>query len=334
MHRGRIDVETEYGKGSEFTIVLPLDPIAVPEVIGRSNGHAPVEFKSITDLIDDSAARDLRNGNGVAKHLDPSKFLDRNIDHRGLTVLCVDDEPDVLKYLRLTFEDAGYVVMEAGDHDAAIQKARSRPDLICLDLSMPGKDGFEVLKSLRADAGLIDVPVVIVSASAEQARSLKAGARRCLTKPVAAEDLVSTVARSSGAEVGGALVVEDNPDTSKLLTETLIEHGVLVRTAFNGREALDRLAESIPAVIVLDLMMPIMDGFTFLARIENDPVLGRIPIVVLTAKTLDVDEVSRLRRSAPPILTKGRGDTERLVDAILKAALPRRRRDILAEASA
>ena len=336
MHHGRIDVESEYGQGSDFTIVLPLDPVPASPPTGHADLSASNRVKGSTDLIATSRpfkARDGdRNGGGIAKpHLE--KFFVPEPNEGGLMILCVDDEPDVLKYLRLTFEDAGYDVMEAGDHDTAIQNARRRPDLICLDLSMPEKDGFDILKSLRADPDLIDVPVLVVSASAEQARSLKAGARRCLTKPVGAEDLVSTVRDLLAREIGSALIVEDNPDTSKLLSETLMEHGVLVRTAFNGREALERLAESIPSVIVLDLMMPVMNGFSFLSEIQDDPVLGRIPIVILTAKTLDSDEVNRLRSIGAPILTKGRGDTERLVDMILKAALPRRRRNVSEEAT-
>src|SRR5262249_7660714 len=94
--------------------------------------------------------------------------------------------------------------------------------------------------------------------------------------------------------------------------------------AADGREGLARLAESTPSVIILDLMMPIMDGFTFLEQVQVDPVWSRIPVVILTAKTLEPGEVARLGQVSAAILTKGRGDTEQLVEASLQAVLPGR----------
>ena len=110
-----------------------------------------------------------------------------------------------------------------------------------------------------------------------------------------------------------------------MLATTLSEHGFAVRTAANGWEGLARLAESTPSVIVLDLMMPIMDGFAFLDHAQLDPVWSRIPVVVLTAKTLEPQAVARLSQVSAAILTKGRGDTEQLIDVILEAVLPGRR---------
>jgi len=244
----------------------------------------------------------------------------------GVSILCIDDEPDVLTFLQLTFEDAGYNVMLACDHDLAIAEAKAmRPDLICLDLSMPGKDGFEVLKSLRADPELCHIPVVVVSVSSDEARCLASGALRYLAKPVQAVDLMATVRDVLAGAVGSALVVEDNPEIARLYADLLgQEEGLEVRTAANGREGLDSLAESVPSVIVLDLMMPVMDGFTFLEYIQSDPVWSQIPVIVLTAMILSPEEVARLELSTAAILIKGRDATEQVISSILKTVRTRR----------
>ena len=313
MHGGRIDVASEFGQGTEFTVLLPLPEKASPAALG------PIEVA-------------VSRPNGVC--VKPAAALPNpSLENRsaplpksgGVTVLCVDDEPDVLTFLQLTFEDAGYNVLLAYDHDAAIAEAKARaPDLICLDLNMPGKDGFEVLKTLRADPDLSHIPVIVVSVSSEEVRCLACGALRHLAKPVQAIDLLEMVRDVLADAVGSALIVEDDPDIVRLYAELLAENGLDVRTAANGREALDRLAEFVPSVIVLDLVMPIIDGFTFLDVVQHDPVWSRIPVIIFTAKTLAPEEVAQLERSSAAILIKGRDSTEQVVDSILKTARTKR----------
>jgi len=296
MHGGRIDVVSEFGKGSEFTLLLPIKP---DEATAAAESDQP-EMLGV----------DARNGAGGARQV--------ALQPESMTILCVDDEPDVLKFLGLTFEDAGYNVILAENHDSAIAQAENhRPDLICLDLRMPDKDGFDVLDSLRRDAALGSVPVVVVSASDEQTKALDAGARYCLAKPVNPDTLLAIVRDVLSGKDQKALVVEDDPDTAKLIGEVLTDHGIAVRTASNGKEALARLARFTPSVIVLDLMMPVMDGPQFLEHIQMDAAWRSIPVIILTAKTLSPAEVARLSRVSQAILTKGRASTEELVQTIL-----------------
>ncbi len=291
LHGGRIDVTSEYGTGSEFTVLIPTQPLSAPPPAADTD-------------------------------LEPTAEESTN----GIVILCVDDEPDVLKYLKLTFEDAGYNVLLAGDHDSAIAQAqRGRPDLICLDIRMPGKDGYEVLKSLRKEPDFATVPVIVVSALGDEAHSLQCGARCYLTKPVDSDHLIEQVQSVLANEIESVLIVEDDPDAAKLLAGSLTERGVEVHTAANGKEGLARLGESTPSVIVLDLMMPVMDGFEFLEHIQIDPMWSRIPVVILTAKTLGLIEIERLSKVSEAILTKGRDDTVQIIDTVLKSVLPKRR---------
>ena len=308
MHGGRIGVTSEYGKGSEFTVLLPTE-----------SSHEA------------SAAEDTTPPERVARAESPpvaqhSASEGEAARFGGITILCVDDEPDILKFMHLTFEDAGYNVLLAEGHDSAIEQAQSHsPDLICLDIHMPGKNGYEVMETLHGDPALASVPVVVVSVGTSEAKALGAGALRYVAKPVDAEHLVSVVRDVLVGEVTEVLIVEDDPDTLRLLTGTLDRRGIAVRTAANGQEALSQLAESVPSAILLDLMMPVMDGFTVLQRIQDHPVWKEIPVIVLTAKTLDTEDVEKLSTQSEAILTKGQADTERLIDEILNAVLSRRR---------
>ncbi len=307
LHGGRIDVSSEIGRGSEFALILPVER----NPSRRTSQGAPPPVPAALRVVSESVVRE-------AAAADPG---------RGVTILCVDDEPDALKYLKLTFEDAGYRVFTAAGHDEAVAGARAhRPDLICLDLSMPGKDGFEVVRSLRADPTLAGVPVLVVSATSEETRALRAGARLYLAKPAEAGALVEAVQEllvDVGTNAGDILVVDDDRIDRRLVSAALTKRGLRIRTADDGAEALRLVAESPPAAIVLDLMMPVMDGFTFLKHLGQDPVWRQIPVVVMTGRALEPSDVGTLTHACAAVLTKGKGDTGRLVDAVLQAVRPR-----------
>jgi signal transduction histidine kinase/DNA-binding response OmpR family regulator len=309
MHGGRIDVKSEFGQGAEFAVILPVLPTS------RAGAPRPT---ATTRARRTSLKNERTEGRPMPASADS---FESPPPSDGIRILCVDDEPDILTFLQLTFEDAGYYVLLASDHDAAIEEAKARiPDVICLDLNMPGKDGFEVLRTLRTDTGLRQIPVIIVSVNNEEVACLNGGALRYLAKPVRAIDLLEAVQEVLAGDVGNVLIVDDNPDAVRLYAELLGEKGLEVRIAANGLEALDHLRQSIPSVIVLDLMMPVMDGFTFLEIVQRNPIWAQVPVIIFSAMTLTPEEVVRLERSSAAILIKGRDTTTRVVQSILKLA--------------
>ena len=291
MHGGRIEVLSQPGRGSEFTILLPC-------IVGSALPPAPPQ---------------------------PVKPEHPRLPE-GTVILCVDDEPDTLKTLQLTFQDAGYDVHLARDHDEALARAEQlKPDVICLGMSTPGRSGLKILNSLRASKELASIPVLVVSAGADQAEALDVGARCYLTTPLDSERLVDEVRAMLTERIDSALVVEDDPDTARLVAYALKKRGIEVRMATNGAEGLVSLEEFSPSIIILDLMMPVMDGFEFLELVRAHSVWAKLPVVVLTAKARQPHEVVRLSKLCSTILTKGRGDTIQMVKAVLESVLPNKR---------
>jgi CheY-like chemotaxis protein len=198
----------------------------------------------------------------------------------------------------------GFRVVTAASGEEGLRLARElRPDVVTLDVLMPGLDGWAVLSALKGDPGTADIPVVMLTMVDDRNLGYALGAADYLTKPLDRERLVQVVARHRREP--SALVVDDDPETRELLRRLLEREGYQVAEAENGRVALDRIREARPGVILLDLMMPEMDGFEFVRRFrKHDAWLG-IPIVVITAKDLTEEDRRRLNGYVERILQKG-----------------------------
>ena len=185
-------------------------------------------------------------------------------------------------------EEFGCRVITAEGGKQGIAAARKyQPDLITLDLVMPGMTGWEVLKRLKADPELKQIPVVIVSIVAGEGRGRLLGAVDLVTKPFEREDLLRVLWRNLVRKRGGrVLVVDDEADMRTMLTEYLEGVGLEAVTAVDGKDALEKICTEAPDAVLLDLMMPVMGGVGFLKKLRKDPLHTGLPVFVLTGKAV------------------------------------------------
>ncbi|MEQ8461535.1 MAG: response regulator [Sandaracinaceae bacterium] len=239
-------------------------------------------------------------------------------ESREPVVLVVDDDEAMHDLMARHLSGSGLRVVATADPAQAIPLARAvAPVMITLDVLMPRKDGWSVLSELKQDRDLQHIPVVLLSIVDERGFGFALGAADYLVKPVARERLLETVRRHAvSADAKRALIVEDEEATRALMTRALRRDGWSVSEASNGREALSCFAEVAPSVILLDLMMPEMDGFEFLGALREEPAGADIPVVVVTAKDLTEEEVAFFRGRAQAVLRKSIHDREKLVSEV------------------
>ncbi|MDP1762187.1 MAG: response regulator, partial [Deltaproteobacteria bacterium] len=211
------------------------------------------------------------------------------------TVLVIEDDPATRDLLKRFLSKDGFRVKTVAEGEEGLRLARElQPDVITLDVMMSGLDGWAVLTELKADPALADIPVVMLTIVDNKNLGYALGASDYLTKPIQRERLLAVLGKyRRHPQPGPVLVVEDDSDTQEILRRLLVKEGCEVIAAENGRVALERLAESRTMLILLDLMMPEMDGFQFIERVRQHKNWRTIPIVVVTAK--DLTKEDRLR---------------------------------------
>jgi signal transduction histidine kinase/DNA-binding response OmpR family regulator len=238
------------------------------------------------------------------------------------TVLVIDDDPNACDLLARSLAKEGFKVVTAASGDAGLEAARRhRPDLVTLDVLMPGMDGWAVLRSLKSDPEVAKIPVVMVSMVDGHDMGRVLGAADFLQKPVDRDQLAGLVRKYRGPRAPcPAIVIEDDPASREVLRRTLEQDGWRVCEAANGREGLALVADGIPDLILLDLMMPEMDGFEFVERLRANAAWSRIPVVVVTARDLSLDDRERLKGRVRKILQKGAFSRDQLAREIRQLA--------------
>jgi CheY-like chemotaxis protein len=226
----------------------------------------------------------------------------------------------VIYLLRENLAEAGYRVVGATTGDDGLQKARAlRPFAITLDIMMPHKDGWEVLHELKADPATRDIPIIVVSIVDNKNLGYRLGAFDYLLKPLDREAIVTALARIHQGQ-GRLLVVDDDPNVVDVVRQLLEGEPYEICSATDGQQALEQISQQPPSVILLDLLMPRMDGFQVIERLQQDARYRPIPVIVLTAKTLTATEQALLDQSVLSVIHKRGLDRDALIEE-LRAAL-------------
>ncbi|MEK7684453.1 MAG: response regulator [Verrucomicrobiota bacterium] len=301
MMGGDLTVSSECGRGSTFAVTLPasvqearLDGATDPSAYG----HRP-------------ATKQADGSPGVAS--ETSLVLPS-----APRVLIIDDDPTIRDLLRRFLSKEGFGVASAASGAQGLELARQlKPAVITLDVMMPGMDGWAVLSALKADPDLENIPVIMVTLLDDKNMGFALGATDYLTKPIDRQRLMAVLHKyQREALPQTVLLVEDDVPTREMLHRSLEKAGWCVTAAENGRVALERVAEKMPALILLDLMMPEMDGFEFMHELRRQPAWQQIPVIVVTAKDITDDDRRRLHGHVNEILQKGSYTTEELLREI------------------
>lgn len=291
MLGGLVSVSSEYGKGSTFTIILPL------------NSEAKVTNKEIVY---------------PTKEIAPPTDTAIGVRPERKVVLVIDDDPQIHWDVRDILEPKGYTILHAFNGEEGVMLARMhKPDVITLDVIMPLMDGWSVLMELKSEPTLADIPVILMTIVSEENLGYALGAVGYITKPIDAEELINKIKLLvSGEKPGPILVVDDDPNARQIMSRSVKRAGFEVVLATNGREALECLAKMEPSLILLDLLMPEMDGFAVIDAVQKNEMWRKIPITIVTAKTLSDEERSMLMKHSNNILQKGQYTRKELVEAI------------------
>jgi ammonium transporter len=304
MMGGDILVDSVHGSGTTFTVILPAN---VAE----------------SQLLEDEARK-----------TDTQEFVIPAVlrNYAGSRVLVIDDDANVRDLITRILTKDGFIVVTATNGKEGIAMAQEhRPDVITLDVMMAGMDGWSVLAALKADANLVNIPVVMLTMVDDRNKGFALGAADYLTKPIDRKRLSQLLNKyrvnrgDTGRLPSGTLmIVEDDPDTREVLARTLEKSGWGIKLATNGREAIDLIErEGLVDLILLDLIMPEMDGLEFIAYVREQPDWQNLPIVVLTAKDLTSEDRQLMNGYVEQVMEKNTFTREELLQEVRELVIAR-----------
>lgn len=229
-----------------------------------------------------------------------------SLDPAERRALVIDDDEAALNLMRRRLSRLGYTVLTAPEGEAGLAIARAeRPDLIVLDIFMPGRTGYEILKEIRGDAMIGATPVIVVTVDDDRSQALRLGATEHLMKPVPQEQLVKALGIFEEQLEGEVLVVEDDPDAADIIIRSAAHVGLGARHAVDGFQALQLIREKAPAAVILDLTLPGLDGFQVLEMIRADEALAHVPVIIVSGRSVSVAEHQTLVNAGCAYFMKG-----------------------------
>jgi CheY-like chemotaxis protein/anti-sigma regulatory factor (Ser/Thr protein kinase) len=289
---GDVTAKSTVGVGSTFTITLPLHYGGAPPV--------PVALSTVPSEVTDTQPED------------------------GPVVLAIDDDPNVIYLLQENLAEAGYRVVGATNGEEGLYKAQAlKPYAIILDILMSPKDGWQVLHELKSDPNTRDIPVIVLSIVDNKELGYRLGAFDYLVKPFDQETVLNILARlaplQAESDQACLLVVDDDPQVVDLVCQLLEDEECQIRSAADGQEALEAISQQPPDIILLDLLMPRLDGFGVIEHLQHSSQHRDIPIIILTAKTLAADELVRLQQRVSKVMLKQGLERETLLQELRHA---------------
>jgi PAS domain S-box-containing protein len=289
---GDLTVESELGKGSTFTLIIPIQYGYRPAASPTDQEPAPVQEAVL--------------------HPEPGSAKKR--------VLVIDDDPDAVYLLEENLNKQEFEIIGARNGHDGIRMAREgQPQAILLDIVMPGADGWQVLHDLKASPVTSDIPVVFLTIVDKKALGLQLGAAAYLLKPldpVEVRDTLNRVIGGTARPPKRVLVVDDDPNIADMLRQFLPESDFCLDSALDGIAGLQAVEENRPDILLLDIIMPGLDGFGVIEQLRANPQTRDLPIVVISAKELTAVESARLKESVAVVMRKQGFEGDKLVDEI------------------
>jgi CheY-like chemotaxis protein/anti-sigma regulatory factor (Ser/Thr protein kinase) len=303
---GNLTVRSEIGKGSTFTLVIP--PVIPDERMPKPIEEAPA-IKST-----------------VVAPLSKSVTEQSPASSTGVLVLGIDDDAEVIDLLRRYLIPEGYSVRGVSSGEEGVRLAQElHPAVITLDIMMPEKDGWQVLRELKNNPSTSDIPVIIHSVVDNRPLALSLGALEVVTKPSEPKKILSIVERACHSHTQPIMIVDDNQDFAEALKSMLEIEGYHAVALFSGEDALKNIEAVNPSLLILDLIMPGVDGFAVVQRLRSQERWNNLPIVILSGADITTEQRHDLDKLIEEFIDKGHFSKELISNTIKKIISPSHR---------